>query len=403
MNRTDLRVAFFPDAYYEVDGVANTSRQFEAFARRRGLPFLVVHAGPRNEVASDGSVKRIQIRRGPIGFRLDRAHSFDLAMLTRLGKVEEQVDRFKPDVVHITGPSDIGILGALIAHRLHIPLVAAWQTNLHQYARSRAMAATSFLPRAWRDGLGGIAEHWSFRATSRFYRIPRLLFAPNPEMVNLLRRVTGKPCFLMAHSVDTASFHPGLRSRSDSVFRIGYVGRMTPEKNVRALAQIESELISRGQRNFGFTIVGDGAEREWLERHMTNAEFTGQLTGSELARAFANLDVLVSPSETETFGLVVLEALASGVPAIVTSRGGPKFTVQPGKTGFIAENIGDFARHIAALMEQRELLAAMRISAREYALSTSWDRIFDGMYDAYDRYLHAANMVRTGVLDIAVG
>jgi len=125
------------------------------------------------------------------------------------------------------------------------------------------------------------------------------------------------------------------------------------------------------------------------------------LTGHDLARAFANLDALVFPSETETFGLVVLEALASGVPAIVSARGGPRFTVQHGKTGFIAESLGDFARCAATLMQEPESLASMRIAACQYALSTSWDQIFEGMYDSYARCLHAANIVRSGILDVA--
>src|ERR1700674_1972364 len=83
-NRSDsltgaaLRVAFFPDAYLEIDGVANTSRRFAAFAEQRELPFLVIHAGPRNETATSGSVTRVQLRRGPVGFALDRAHDYDL-------------------------------------------------------------------------------------------------------------------------------------------------------------------------------------------------------------------------------------------------------------------------------------------------------------------------------------
>ncbi len=402
MTKAGLRIALFPDAYHEVDGVAKTSRQFENFARQRGFPFLVVHAGTRNETSNDGSVKRVQLRRSLIRFPLDRSHNFDLAMLARLRKIEELVDEFKPDVVHITGPSDIGILGALIAHRLHIPLAASWQTNIHQYARSRVMAGTSFLPDAWRRKLGSSVEHGSFRATARFYKIPQLLFAPNPGMVELLKRVTGKPCFLMSHSVDTAAFSPAHRDRSGGPFRIGYVGRLTAEKNVRALVQIERDLLASGAQNFGFTVVGDGSERKWLEQNMQRAEFTGQLLGSDLARAFANMDALVFPSETETFGLVVLEALASGVPAIVASRGGPRFTVQHAKTGYVAERVSDFAAHAAALMSQPDSLAAMRTAAREFALSTSWDQIFEGMYEVYARCLSTANIARSSVLDVAM-
>jgi glycosyltransferase involved in cell wall biosynthesis len=98
------------------------------------------------------------------------------------------------------------------------------------------------------------------------------------------------------------------------------------------------------------------------------------------------MDLLVFPSHTDTFGNVVLEALASGVPAIVTPSGGPKFIVQHGHTGFIAAN-DDFAAAIATLAHDPQRLARMRLDAREYALTCSWDAVFDRVYAAYDTIL----------------
>jgi phosphatidylinositol alpha 1,6-mannosyltransferase len=144
-------------------------------------------------------------------------------------------------------------------------------------------------------------------------------------------------------------------------------------------------------------IVGDGAERDWLQKHMQQAEFTGVLTGHDLSRAFANLDLFLFPSETDTFGLAVLEALASGVPAVVSSIGGPKDTVQHGKTGYVATNLEQFVGLADRLLTQRELLPAMRLAARSYALSTSWDVIFENMYKAYERFFYASNSIRPGI------
>lgn len=401
MKNENLRVAFFPDAYHEIDGVANTSRHFEAFAKKRALPFLIVHAGSRNEIVREGSVTRVQLRRSRLQFPLDRTHEFDALFLRHSRELAPLIRQFRPDVVQITGPSDVGILGAVVAHRYSIPLAASWQTNLHQYARDRVSSAVSFLPKAATGKLASAAERWSFRAAARFYKIPRLLFAPNQEVVKLLQKATGKPCYLMSHSVDTLRFSPEFRDRQPGPFRIGYVGRLTAEKNVRALARLENALLATGHRDFRFVIVGEGAEGKWLRKTMRQAEFTGLLTGKELSRTFANMDVLAFPSETETFGLVVLEALASGVPAVVTAGGGPKFTVQHGKTGFVAKNFDEFVACTAILLVQPELLAAMREAARRYALSTSWERIFEDMYEAYDRCLYAANRVGRGVLDVA--
>ncbi len=380
-------MAFFACAYHEVDGVARTSHQFEAFARRRDLPLLMVHAGPENAVARAGSVTKLQLRRSRIAFSLDRAHDYDLVFLRRLRRVRHLVRSFRPDLVQITGPSDVGILGALVAHNLGIPLAASWQTNLDQYARSRAAAATSFLPGAMTSGLLRAVERLSFRACARFYKIPQLLFAPNQEIIQKLEEATGKPCLLMSHAVDTAAFSPKFRNRGGGPFRIGYVGRLTAEKNVALLARLEQALRASGHQDFQMVVIGQGVQEKWLRRNLQQAEFTGALGGEDLARAFANLDVLAFPSETDTFGLVVLEALASGVPAVVTAKGGPKFIVRHGRSGYVAHTFDEFVSYTSTLMMQPELLARMRVTARRQALATNWDGTFEDMYETYERHL----------------
>jgi phosphatidylinositol alpha 1,6-mannosyltransferase len=395
------RVAFFPCVYHEIDGVAQTSRHFEAYARRQEIPFLMVHAGPRDEVSTAGAVTRVQLPRGPVKFPLDRAHDYDLLFLRHYRKLEARLREFHPDVVQITGPSDVGTLGAYVAHKMKVPLAATWQTNVHQFARRRMESAVSFLPNEIAGKIAEVTERLSFRASARFYKIPRLLFAPNQEMVRVLQAATGKPCCLMSHAVDTAVFRPELRERTDRTFRIGYVGRLTPEKSVRTLARLEEALLERGHRDFHFMVVGEGAEQEWLRANMRQAEFTGVLTGAELSRAFADFDVLAFPSKTDTFGLVVLEAFASGVPAVVTDCGGPQFTVRHGSTGFVAHDFDEFVNYTAKLMDQPELLSTMRAAARQQALETSWDRIFDGMYEAYERCLASVPRASHSVLDVA--
>ncbi|MHB1745710.1 MAG: glycosyltransferase, partial [Acidobacteriaceae bacterium] len=104
MNAEPHRVAFFPDAFHEVDGVAVVSRNFAAYAGQRGIPLLIVHAGPCDAVVREGSVTRVQLRRGPMKFPLDRNHEFDLFFLRHYQKAAALLGEFKPDLVQITGP-----------------------------------------------------------------------------------------------------------------------------------------------------------------------------------------------------------------------------------------------------------------------------------------------------------
>ena len=381
------RVAFFPDTYDEIDGVANTARQFVAFARRRSLPFLTVCGGEQNGVEEERGRKRIILRRSRFGFPIDKKHAFDLAFWRHYPMVEAELRSFGPDIVHVTGPSDVGQLGALLAHKLRVPLVASWHTNLHEYAERRAASLLGWLPIPVQTKLGRTIRQLSLRTLLRFYKIARLRFAPNQELIDLLEQDTGKPCYPMERGVDTVLFDPARRKRSDRRFVIGYVGRLTIEKNVRFLADLERALLGAGATNIRFSIVGQGAELPWLQAEMRHADFPGVLRGGALGEAYANMDVFVFPSRTDTYGNVVLEALASGVPAIVTSSGGPRFIVRAGETGFVADDLGAVVGHVQSLMASAELLTRMRGAAREQALTASWDAVFEFVYARYDQCL----------------
>ena len=335
----------------------------------------------------DGTVTRITCRRSHFGFRLDKKHRFDLAFWRHYRRVREAVREFRPDMIHITGPSDAGQLGALVAGRLGIPLAASWHTNLHEYAEQRAASMLDTLPFGLREKSRRAVRESTLAVVLRFYGMAKLLFAPNPELMNLLENGTGKPTHPMRRGVDTVLFTPQHRDRMDDAFVIGFVGRLTVEKNIRFLAEIESMLHGSGIPNVRFLIVGQGAEEGWLRANMRTAKLPGVLRGEALARAYANMDAFVFPSRTDTFGNVVLEALASGVPAIVTDSGGPQFLVSHGETGFIARSSGDFVSCVRRLVDDPQCLREMREAARKAALGASWDRIFVGLYANYEEAL----------------
>ena len=389
MSDRPLRVAFFPDTYDEIDGVANTSRQFEAYARRHNLPFLTIHGGADDVFESNGSTMRMKCHRGRFGFALDKKHDFDLAFWRHMGAVEQIVAKFDPDIVHITGPSDAGQLGVAIAHRLRIPLAASWHTNVHEYAEMRASSWLRFLPLGLQPGVGKAIRETSLLATLRFYHIAQVLFAPNPELMEMIEKGTRKPCYPMNRGVDTELFDPHKRERVDDAFVVGFVGRLSVEKNIRDLVAVEQHLIRSGVSNYRFLVVGQGAEEPWLRAHLKQAEFTGILRGEDLARAYASMDVLAFPSHTDTYGNVVLEAFASGLPAVVTNDGGPRFIVRSGETGFITNDLPDFCDAVRWLAHYPAKLESMRIAARAQAMSHSWDVVFESVYAAYEYGLRA--------------
>jgi glycosyltransferase involved in cell wall biosynthesis len=383
------RVAYFPDSFHEVNGVAHTSRHFEAFARRRNLPFLCVRAGDRSQaVIEDGNVWTLELPRGFLSFALEKDLRFDPAFLRHIPLIGEVLERFQPDLIHITGPSEVGMLGAGLAHHLGLPLAASWHTNVHEYLARRSDWFLRLLPERHSAATGQKIEDLTMAAAAKFYSIAKVLFAPNPELCQLLESTTGRPCHLMPRGVDAELFHPAKRNRApeDRDQVLGFVGRLSIEKNVTLLAQVQEELERMGHHSFRFLIVGHGAEEAWLRERLPRAEIPGVLKGEALSTAYANMDLFVFPSHTDTFGNVVLEALASGVPAIVTPDGGPPTIVRDGVTGRIVPDAG-FAAAVAAVLADPAKHAAMRQAARAYALSMSWDSVFEGVYAAYETIL----------------
>jgi glycosyltransferase involved in cell wall biosynthesis len=268
---------------------------------------------------------------------------------------------------------------------MRIPLAASWHTNLHEYAATRSHWLLQHLSVEQAASGAHCIERTALNIATILYKRARVLFAPNPDLCRLLEQETGRPCHLMQRGVDARLFSPAHRERSESGrdFVLGFVGRLSVEKNVALLARIQLELEELGIRNFHFRIVGQGAEERWLREHLPRAEFTGVLRGEALARAYAGMDVFVFPSHTDTFGNVVLEAMASGVPAVVTPDGGPRSQVQEGRTGRIARD-EEFAAAIASILRNPSLHQNMRQAARAFALTASWDSVFEKVYAAYE-------------------
>jgi glycosyltransferase involved in cell wall biosynthesis len=378
-------VAFFTDSYLEINGVARTSRKFEEFARKTNRRFLCVHGASSGTQITPERGIRLPLRRGLTSFPLERDLQFDVSLWRYAGRVLNEVSGFGANLIHVTSPGDVGLLGVYAAHRLGIPLVASWHTNVHEYARCRLQSLLRFLPRSWEGPVSGSAEIQALRMIVRFYKFADVILAPNLELLHMLETETKKPAFLMRRGVETDQFSPRKRTRQENrTFRIGFVGRLSPEKNVQFLARLEHALAEKGFNDFSIVVVGDGAERRWLERNLKRAEFTGVLVNEALAEAYANMDVFAFPSQTDTFGNVILEALASGVPPVVMNSGGPKYLVDHGISGFVSGNEEEFIEFVSQLMSTPDQHQRMREQARNAALKLSWDRVFEEVYRAYE-------------------
>ncbi len=369
------RVAFLTDTFHEVNGAARTCRELTAFALRRGYPFFNVRFARRETLQNRGPFWTMELRRSPLAIGVDPDLRFDLTFFRLLRPIERRLREFAPDLIHVVGPGELGILGAIAAWHLGVPLIVGWHTNIHEYAARR-------LPFGGPKFRGRI-EEFVLGQILRLYERGAVLLAPSPELVQLLQSRTGRRAVLMLRGVDTAAFSPAHRRRTDGTFVIGYIGRLMIEKGVRFFATLERYLQNAGVRDFRIFMAGWGSEERWLRRNLRNAEFQGILDPESLGKAYADMDLFVFPSRTDTFGNVVQEALASGVPAIVADSGGPKTIVEQGVTGLIASSDEEMCQQVLTLMRNPAERIAMGAAGRARMLTRSWDDVFEDVYQAY--------------------
>ena len=384
------RVALFCETFHEINGVALTARQLVSYAQRHDFPFLAIHGGLNPGIREEGSVRRIELKRAWLSIGIERDLQYDLFFWRYLHRIRKEVLAFRPDMIHITSPGELGQLGAYLCHSMNIPLVASWHTNFHQFAARRLQKALGFLPGKISRGAGSWVQLQGLRLELWFYGLAKVTLAPTLPQVEWLEKKLHRPCFLMVRGVDSGQFNPARRTVRDDTLRVGFVGRVTPEKGVRLLAKIEAALESAGIHNFRIVVVGAGSEVNWLKKRLRHGEFAGVLRGDPLSEAYANMDLFAFPSRTDTFGNVVQEAAASGVPSVVTNEGGPKHLVVHGGTGFVAETDEEFVARVVELARDPQRLKKMGAAARERVLDASWDKAFDQVYLAYQHCLNSA-------------
>ena len=249
---------------------------------------------------------------------------------------------FAPDVVHIATEGPVGMAARKFCLREKLAFTTAYHTRFPEYVHARIRLPLAF----------------TYEWLRRFHAPARAMMVATQAIRADLERRRFRNLVLWTRGVDTELFRPGARletSWARPVFM--YVGRVAVEKNIGAFLALDLP----GPK----VVVGDGPEREALERQYPSTVFTGAKMGEELAAHFRSADVFVFPSRTDTFGLVLLEAMASGTPAAAFPVAGPIDVIDPGRSGIMSEDLA--AAALAALELKRD-------DARRHALGFSWDR-----------------------------
>ncbi|PYJ74965.1 MAG: histidinol-phosphatase [Verrucomicrobia bacterium] len=360
--------AWFTDTLEDVNGVATTIRKMTAAGAAAGKELIVVTS--RSELQIDDiPIKNFQ----PIGeFELPEYELQKLSFPPIL-QILDYIQRENFTEIIISTPGPIGLTGLLAGKMLNLQISGIYHTDFPQYIR--ILTEDSFLESAtWHY------MHW-------FYGQLDTVFVNSEEYRQnwIARGFDPGKLKIFPRGLDTELFTPARRApafwekfgASNSQVRLLYVGRISREKDLDILANTYRRLRDEGLPVQLF-VVGLGPYSQGLSELLPDAVFTGYLTGIELATAYASADVFAFPSTTDTFGNVIIEAQASGVPVVVSDSGGPKELVEDKANGFITKShdVEDFTRAVRALVVDRGLRKRMGDCARKSVVDRSWPRAF---------------------------
>ena len=368
-----MRIAFFTETFLPAtDGVVTRLRYTLEELARLGDDMLVV--APRYPDGGPDSYAGAPIYRVPgVPFppypriKLSSAHP----------GVGRALRRFRPDLVHAVNPFILGPSGIFYARRLKVPLVASYHTNVATYARYYKLNFLSDVARWWTRQLHNRAE---------------VNLCTSEAAKDYLLKEGIKRVRLWPQGVDARRFHPGKasekwRERLSGGYPSGklllYVGRLAPEKGIERLKAILREVP--GTR---LAIVGDGPARRDLEREFagTATVFTGVLQGEDLAAAYASADAFLFPSTTDTLGLAMIEALASGLPIVAARSGASHEIVDEEENGLLyeADSAHSLVAAVRRLFSDEGFREALAREARAVAEERDWGsstRALRGYYE----------------------
>ena len=383
---SELNLLVATESFGQLNGVSRATLAFCSYLKRREANFRILAPQGRNLLASDGDYPLRRLRGFPF------PASPDLRVVTPFILRRQLPVHLAPSVVYLASPASLGLLVWLQARR-HLPIVVNYQTELSDFARAT-------LPRPLRNVTGRLID----RLTAFIFndRAVRAVLATRASFAYLKRiGVRQDKLRPIQRGVDTTLFNPSQRSAAlrrilapHGEDIILYVGRLAFEKNLPLLAEVNSRLLAAQGRGelapFRFVIVGGNDNHGVVERvkayfaAQPNVTFTGPQVGEELAAHYASADIFAFPALHETFGQVVQEAMASGLPVVAMNSGGPATIVQPVLTGYLCDPnraAEDMTDYLANLLRDRERRAVMSTAARHFTTQRSWDDVNEQILD----------------------
>ena len=373
------RLAHFTDTFHDVNGVAQVLQQEMRLAAEAGKEYHVITCHRESDEQRRGLHQFVSVG----AYTIPEYEGLELQTPPVLQMLhhcyEEDYTHF-----HIATPGTVGLAGLAIARILKVPVCGTYHTSLPQYAKTFTE--------------DGFVEDLMWRYMLWFYDQMDIIFVPSKATGEELvaKGISGSKIEVIPRGIDTDRFHPRWKDRSvfdgygvsrDAAVLL-YVGRISREKNLAVLGRM-FRALAQTRPDVCLVVVGDGPYRPELEEALagTPVVFTGFQEGATLAALYASADFMVMPSVTETFGNVVMEAQASGLPIVVCKGGGASENVVDGRTGFIveADSAEALSRAAIRLLDDIPLRERMAAAARKHIETRGCEMAFENLWDLYVR------------------
>lgn len=379
MNMPTLRITLVSETFPpEINGVANTLGRLSEGLRQRGHQVEIVRPRQASDARGDDDQDLLLCR----GWALPGYPGLQWGEVS-MHKLWRRWRKRRPDVLYIATEGPLGLSALRAARRLGIAVVSGFHTNFPQYSGQYGLGL-----------LARLLTHY----LRWFHRRTAATLVPSVSQQLELERRGFERLALMARGVDACLFNPARRSQALRAswgleaedIAVMHVGRLAAEKNLGLLRPCMEALQSTyPQLRLRLVVVGDGPQRAPLEKQLPDAVFCGAQRGETLAEHYASGDLFLFPSLTETFGNVVLEALASGLAVVAYDEAAAAQHIRHGHNGALAMP-GDQAAFIDAacwLLEEHETLRRVRLNARQHASRQGWPAIVE----QFEAHLHSAS------------
>ncbi|MGB7510769.1 MAG: glycosyltransferase family 1 protein [Pelodictyon phaeoclathratiforme] len=374
-----MKIALYAGTYVrDKDGAVKSIYQLVSSFRKKGHRVAVWSP----DVAKGDNHDGLTVHRMP-SVPIPLYPDYKLGFFTN--ETRRQLDAFAPDMVHISTPDIIGRKFLLYARSKNIPVASAFHTDFPSYFSYYRL---------------GFAVQHAWKYLTWFYNNCNMVLAPNESVRHKLAGYAIRNIEIWSRGVDKELFDPfrrseKLRSEWNATGRtvIVYAGRFVLYKDIEVVMSVYDRFMQGEYADqVRFVMIGSGPEEEEMRRRMPEAVFTGYLTGEELPEAYASGDIFLFPSTTEAFCNVALEALASGLPVIVSDVGGCRDIADRSAAGFVVHEgcVDDFYGKCLALLGDSLRYRELRACGLAYAEMQSWSAVNGFVIDRYQELVDRA-------------